>query len=260
MAFFKFRRAEDSSHPAPAQSIEVLRRRAKHRLIGALVLVGIGVVGFPMLIDKQPRPMSVDLPIDIPDKNKVKPLTAPGASTPAPAIAPASPAPGASASHAAAPPSAAPAAPTPANTEPAKAAVVPAAASLSSQEVIESTPKAKVDTKAEMKAEVKPEAKPDTKPEGDSGARALALLEGKDTTKTESRLVIQIGAFEDSKKVSDIRARLERAGIKTYTQVVDTKDGKRTRVRVGPFESRLEADKAVEKIKKLDLPASILTL
>jgi DedD protein len=31
-------------------------------------------------------------------------------------------------------------------------------------------------------------------------------------------------------------------------------------VRVGPFESRAEADKAAAKVKGLDLPASVLTL
>jgi DedD protein len=48
--------------------------------------------------------------------------------------------------------------------------------------------------------------------------------------------------------------------MKTYTHVVDTKEGRRIRVRVGPFASKAEADKAADKIKKLDLPAAILTL
>lgn len=250
MAFFKFRQGEDAARSAPAQSLEVMRQRAKHRLIGSLVLVALAVVGFPLLIDKQPRPVPVDLPIDIPDKNKVKPLSLPAApAKPAAEVA-------------------APAETVPEPTKPAASTVVPAAASLSSQEVIETKPKAKPEVKPEpkpevkpeVKAEIKPEAKAETKPPVDSGERAKALLEGKDPAKAVTRLVIQVGAFEDSKQVSDIRTRLERAGIKTYTQVVDTKDGKRTRVRVGPFETKADADKAVEKIKKLDLPASILTL
>jgi DedD protein len=43
-------------------------------------------------------------------------------------------------------------------------------------------------------------------------------------------------------------------------QSVDTKDGKRLRVRVGPFASKADADRAAAKVKGLDLPASILTL
>ena len=76
MAFFKFRKGgDDHSTPAPApESVEAMRTRARHRLIGASVLVLLGVIGFPLLFDIQPRPISVDIPIEIPDKNTVKPL------------------------------------------------------------------------------------------------------------------------------------------------------------------------------------------
>ena len=43
-----------------------MRKRARHRLIGAGVLVLIGVIGFPLLFDTQPRPIAVDIPIEIP--------------------------------------------------------------------------------------------------------------------------------------------------------------------------------------------------
>ncbi len=71
---------------------------------------------------------------------------------------------------------------------------------------------------------------------------------------------MQVGAFADVDKAREVRERLERSGLKTYTQVVDTKDGKRTRVRVGPFESRAEADKAAGRVKGAGLSASVLTL
>ena len=71
---------------------------------------------------------------------------------------------------------------------------------------------------------------------------------------------MQVGAYADTAKAQEARRRLESAGLKTYAQVVDTKDGKRTRVRVGPFTQRTDADKAAGKIKTLDLPASVLTL
>ena len=70
--------------------------------------------------------------------------------------------------------------------------------------------------------------------------------------------------FEQGKisveKVREVRDKLERTGLKTYTQVVDTKDGKRTRVRLGPFDSRAEADKAVGRVKGVGLSASVLAL
>jgi DedD protein len=57
-----------------------------------------------------------------------------------------------------------------------------------------------------------------------------------------------------------VRLKVERAGLKTYVHVAETPQGKRIRVRVGPFATRAEADKAAAKIKTLDLPAAILTL
>src|SRR5688500_19812768 len=81
MALFKFRKGGDEpmAAPAPAESIEAMRKRARHRLIGAVVLVLVGIVGFPILFDTQPRPVAVDIPIEIPDRNKVKPLPPPPA-------------------------------------------------------------------------------------------------------------------------------------------------------------------------------------
>jgi DedD protein len=74
------------------------------------------------------------------------------------------------------------------------------------------------------------------------------------------RFVVQVGAFADPARAREIRLKLERAGLKTYTHVAETKDGKRTRVRVGPFTVKADAEKAAEKIKKLNLPAALLTL
>ena len=114
MAFFKFRKGGDehSASSAQPQTVEVMRKRARHRLVGATVLVLLGVIGFPLLFDKQPRPVALDMPIDIPDKNKAKPLAipppAPAASVPLATSAPSAPA-----SEAAAPVAVAAPAPAP---------------------------------------------------------------------------------------------------------------------------------------------------
>ncbi len=267
MSFFNFRRAGSSSAAnAQPESVDVIRRRAKHRLIGAAVLVLAGVVGFPLLFDTQPRPIAVDIPIEIPGKNAVKPLVMAGKQDPV-AAAPVAPAP----AVAEAKPAAAP--PTPAQEK------VAAASSLSAKEEIVSDKKpasAAAVAKPEVKAEAKPAPKPEVKPEpkpaavaSSDGARAKALLEGKtaapsaapaSASAAEGRMVVQVGAFADVAKAREARLKLEKAGLKTYTQVAETKDGKRIRVRVGPFATKAEADKAASKIKSLDLPASILTL
>ena len=117
----------------------------------------------------------------------------------------------------------------------------------------------KVEPKVEPKAaEPKVAAKPE--PKADDGAKALALLEGKPVNALDGRFVVQVGAFADVALARDARQKVERAGLKTYTQVAETKEGKRIRVRVGPFGTRAEADQAADKIKGLDLPAAILIL
>jgi DedD protein len=91
--------------------------------------------------------------------------------------------------------------------------------------------------------------------------RAQNLLEGKSGAAASSlRVVVQVGAFADPAKAREARQKLEKAGIKSYTQVVDTKEGQRTRVRAGPFSTREEAEQVAAKIRSLDLPASIRTL
>lgn len=238
MAFFKFRTAGEGGSAARApESIEAMRRRARHRLIGATVLVLAGVVGFPLLFDTQPRPIAVDIPIEIPDRDKAAPLPVPERPEPSAPVASGkiSPAAGVAGTAGVAP---VPVAPSPKAEAPAAAA-----------------------PKGDAVATPKPEPKPESEPPSDA-SRAKALLEGKPAAEAaaEGRFVVQVGAFADPDKAREARARLERAGLKTYTHVAETKAGKRIRVRVGPFPSRSDADKAASKIKGLDLPAAILTL
>jgi len=287
MAFFKFRlpgfKADADAAPlAPAESIEGLRRRARHRLIGAAVLVLVAVIGFPLVFDTQPRPVAVDVAIQIPDRNKVKPLAAPSAGT-EPASSASGPVVTASA------PASTPARPASA----AAAAQVAARASLDAKEEIvgpgpdkmaekpsvktaepATSSEVKRDPPAAPKAAPKPEPKPETKAEpktpalsADDGSRARALLDGKDAAAAPKaaaaetgRFIVQVGAFSDVAKARETRLKVEKAGLTTYTQVVETAEGKRIRVRVGPFSNRAEADKAAARIRGLDLPAAILTL
>ncbi|MBQ9578351.1 MAG: hypothetical protein IJR28_02335 [Ottowia sp.] len=61
----------------PQETLEVIRRRARNRLLGAALLVGITVIGLPMLFDRQPRVVNVDAQVSIPDKGDVAPLQVP---------------------------------------------------------------------------------------------------------------------------------------------------------------------------------------
>ena len=107
---------------------------------------------------------------------------------------------------------------------------------------------------------MEPKHKPETT-KADEAARARALLEGRSAPEAAAtkeaagneRFIVQIGAFADAGKANEIKSKL---GGGAFTQTVDTKDGKRTRVRMGPFKSRDEADKAA-RAKGLGLPASV---
>ena len=235
MDFFKFRKKGDPAPSASVQpeSVERMRQRAKHRLMGATVLVLIGVIGFPLLFDKQPRPIAVDTPIDIPDKNKVAPLVLPA--SPASSLAPVAP-------------------------------VAPVAAPIAAPVAAASAPQSVVITEsAEPAKVVKPETSvvsPPVAAKATEADKVQALLDGKAAQEpvAAGRFVVQVGAFADPVRAREVRLKLERAGLKTYTHVAETKDGPRTRVRVGPFSSKAEAEKTAEKIKKLNLPAGLLTL
>ncbi len=268
MAFFKFRKDGDE-HTTPSaapESVDAMRKRARHRLIGAAVLVALGVIGFPLLFDNQPRPIAVDLPINIPDKNTVKPLgnlpvgnAAAGSTIIDETAAPET----ALAAIPATPSQAA----KPAAVLPAPAASRTAAGTLGNAgSVVPDTPLVKPVEKVAQK----PAEKPQPVLAQADGTKAQSLLEGKESFVPSAaapsapagavRYVVQVGAFSDAVKAHDVRTKLEAAGLKTYTQVVTPKEGKRIRVRVGPFENKAEADKAATKVKTLDLPAAILEL
>ena len=273
MSFFSFRRGQPSSAKVDSQepatdSVEVVRRRARHRLIGAAVLVLSGVIGFPLLFDSQPRPVPVDIAIEIPSRSTVKPGT-PIAAAPAPApTAPAAPAAPAASTNGA--PVAAQAslqdkeeivAPARPVVEPATAPAAPVKAAPAAPVKAEPKAEAKAEARAEPKAKAEPkaEAKAPSKAEGKSDPGKSEAGKS-DAAKGDGRVVVQVGAYADESKVREVRQKLEKSGFKTYTQVVETSEGKRTRVRVGPFASRTEAEKAAAKIKSLNLPASLLAL
>ena len=333
MAFFKFRQRGQPSQPEPArgrgrknepaapgpqETIDTLRRRARHRLIGAAVLVGLAIIGFPLLFDTQPRPVAVNAPITIPDKDKVAPLRTPdpvpaaaslgereemvsgalaprgGERTASASAAAVAPARRASAEKPAAPtrdarPDAAAADARAKAEEAARLKAEEAARAKAAQAKREEQAKAaqarrdddrsQAQTDAQAKREEAARAKreqearakreSELRAKREEAARARALLEGRGTPSADKpaaadakggRFIVQVGAFADDSAVREARQKAERAGVKTYTQTVETSAGKRTRVRAGPFSSREDADKAAGALKKAGLGGSVLSL
>ncbi len=223
--------AAASANVMTGEQAEQARVRARRRLIGAVVLLGIGVIAFPLLFETQPRPIAVDIPIVIPPRDGVPPLALPA---PKAVVRPAASAPAVLA--ASTPQSALPA---PVTTAP----VSPAEAPVPKPVVKASEPAAP----AKPAVAVAPAPKP-------------AIEAPKAAAPTAGRFVVQIGAFAENSAVRDVRSKAEKAGLVTFTQTVDTADGRRTRVRVGPFASREEAEKAAAQAKAAGLGGSVLTL
>lgn len=232
------KKSKSGAKAAAADDVQVLRVRARRRLIGAAVLVAVGVIGFPLIFETQPRPIPVDLPIDIPRKETAPPLTVPAREP----LSQAEPAPAPAAS--------------------AELPVEPKVAEKAPEKPIEK-PVDKPVEKPPVKVAEKPPEKPADKPKAaaNDGARAQALLEGKQPAPTAAaRYIVQVGAYGESRAAQDVRSKVEKLGLKTYAQAVDTADGKRIRVRLGPFASRDEAERAASKLKGAGLPGAILTL
>ena len=251
-----------STRLEPADAVRLARVKARQRLIGAIVLLGIGILGFPLVFETQPRPIPVDIPIEIPRREALPPLAMPPARTPSIAAGRASADVPATTASASAPTRAAArdsdavitesssdagreiAAPKPVASSPRVVAALPAAkpAAPTSAPVVAATPA--------------PTSSAD-------GERAKALLEGRATAAAatdEQRFVVQVGAFADAEAARETRKNVEKLGFKTYTQVAQTPSGSRIRVRVGPFASRGEAEAALAKAKAAGLGAVLLTL
>ncbi|TYQ13642.1 UNVERIFIED_ORG: DedD protein [Zoogloea ramigera] len=116
-------------------------------------------------------------------------------------------------------------------------------------------------------AEAKAAAKPAAESKQAQDARALAILEGKTAkppgasnvaAESGQKFVLQVAALSDQAKVSELRERLKQAGINSYTQKAPS--GEVTRVRVGPFSSKEEAEKVRAKLQSMGLAGRLETV
>ena len=234
------------------------------------------MVGFPLLFETQPRPIPIDIAIEIPKKEGAPSLPLPPPRTASAVAATARVSSGVVGERSAEPPRE-PAAPA-IRSEPAP-----------SGDAVRKEPTA-------PRSEATPPPKPaPAKPESraDDGARARALLEGQSPAPASSpatprpgvvaaaepskptaatsveaakadaaggRFVVQVGAYGEANSARDMRQRVDKLGLKSYTQVVEIDGAKRIRVRVGPFAAREDAEKAAGTLKAAGLPAAVMTL
>lgn len=253
-----------AADPAAPADVALARTRARQRLVGALVLLAVGVVGFPLLFETQPRPLPVDIPIRMPAGDMAPAPAAAPALRPLPVtalppdagseIALTDPAAAASAASAAAARPAVAVQPSlPASTPAVAVARASAPAAAASVKAVAPAPQRAAASAAAVAV------RPSTN--SNDGARAAALLSGAASAPVASgRFVVQVGAYTDARTLKEARGKVEKLGLQTYTQVVENDAGKRTRVRLGPYATRDEAEAAAAKLKRAGLPANILAL
>jgi len=258
-------------------AVDELKRRARRRLVGAVVLALAAAVILPMLLEKDPKPLGDDVSVQIPPVDEgrfVNRLTGRSgdsknaqksdakaslkAGAPKQDAAPAS-APASAPSSNAAPITVTPTAPIADNASPplpAPTNVAPQKKSVTEAEQRVLSPGTKPAARADVKAA--PDARVDTPLPAPPVAPA-ALPTTSDPTapivaaaapaKGES-FAVQIAAFTDDKGANSLAGKLKKAGYaSTYTEPVETSRGTLWRVRVGGYATRPDAEAARAKLK-----------
>jgi DedD protein len=234
----------------PDLAIDALKRRARRRLIGAIILALAAAVILPLLLESEPKPLGDDVSIQIPpiDNGKfVNPLSskgteakakAPGKTEPQSSALPPPSEPAAVAVPAPLPDVATSEQRAPASAPPADARQVPAAPA--------------GDTKADAVAAAQASA-----PQPAAAPPTAAKAEPDKAP--AGTIVIQLAAFADVKAANGLAAKLKKAGFPGYIEPLKTKQGTVQRVRVGPYASRADADAALAKLKAAGYSGAIAT-
>ena len=249
-------RKNNSTSPDPALPE---KKRARRRLIGAVAMVLAAVIGLPMVFDSEPKSANHKINLDIPSKDS-------------PSTSDATASMNAELSNKSARPALPPALPVPdasidATEEFISASAVSSGASVATTNVATPTKVTPPVTKTEIKKENKENKEvKDVKTSKDEAARALALLEGKAPSDTSTKVdapnahsfTVQVAALSSAAKIVELQNKLRAASIKFSIQKIVTTNGEVSRIRVGPFATKAEAEKMRVKLEKLGLGGKII--
>lgn len=232
-----------------------LKKRARRRLVGAVFFVSVVALILPMVMDHQPRQTVQDVEIRIPGQDE-KPF--------APKFA------GAPLEKEATHPADKSVDKPPVKPVPDEKAVTAAATDPEAKPTARVLEVVKDGKATEKQADKSPEkapekqvAKPEKsaeKPKADEAKRAAAILAGQpaETKPADSKaaaksgeFLVLIGAFSNDANVKSLKAKLSEQGIKAFSEPLDTPQGKKTRVRAGPFPNREAAEKALQKMQRI---------
>jgi DedD protein len=220
-------------------AVDELKRRARRRLVGAVVLALAAAVLLPMLLESDPKPLGNDVSIQIPpvDQGKFVPPSPPDKSAQGKAATepqPATPA----------PESGSPA-PAPERTlGAAEQRVLGQSGTNRAPAIMSSAPEA-------MRPQTPVAAAPSAAPTAKSGAEPAPA--------TGATLFVQVAALADSQAAADLAAKLLASGFPAHVEPVATRQGPVQRVRVGGYPSREAADVALANIKAAGYGNAIIT-
>lgn len=213
-----------------------LKKRARRRLVGAAALALFAVIVLPMVMDREPRPLTQDIQVRIPsqDSTGLAARVMPGKAVATPMPAP-EPKPVAEAPVAAKP------APDAVAAKPVAAAAPPAA-----------------DKPAEPPAEKKAAVVPvPEKKTAAAPAAAKPVADAKPANDGAGQWVVQLGAYKEAGNVKVLLSKLKGINVPAYTEKFDSPQGPRTRVRAGPFATQEAAEKARSRIKIIGVDGSV---
>lgn len=234
----------------------LLKKRARRRLVGAVFFASVVAIVLPLIMDSEPQRQVQDVEIRIPGQDEkafVPKFAAAPVERPAQPVSPAELARSESMVTPGAPVKAATRA---VSVDAEKPAVqTPEKTLKPAEKAVEKAPEKPV-VKPEKPLEKSKESAPEKPaPKAEDAKRAAAILAGADNKPApkagNGEYLVLIGAFSNEANVSNLKSKLGEQGIKTFSEALDTPQGKKTRVRAGPFASREAAEKALEKMQRI---------
>jgi len=227
--------AQNNMESQSEQEIQ-FKKRARRRLVGAVALVLLMIILLPMLLeDRVAQTPKEEVVISIPSQDSQ--LDTKSNSTPEKvtdvAQQTASQVPTLETTP---PPVAAPVAQV--KTPEVKPAEPPAPVAQNEKPIVKPVDMAPVQ-------ELKPAPKEQEKPKADKPA-------------SKGKFYVQVGVFSNPSKVEQLQTKLSENALKSSTEVIDTPKGTKTRLRVGMFSSKAEAEAALLKVKALGLTDAVI--
>ena len=207
--------------------LDELRRRARRRLIGAVVLALAAAVLVPMLLESDPKPLGEDVSVKIPPVDEGKFVSKLGDQPRAG---------GATTTQSA------PRSPDASTVASAKDAGASTPKPVAEPPAIKPPPPKETPPQAVLPPVAPPSTPPPVKPASETVSS--------DAAKTPAgAFSVQLAAFADDKGANALASRLKKAGHPAYTEPYATSRGTLWRVRVGPYPTREAAENARTKLK-----------